>query len=590
MNNDNQFYTAERSVQILISLLKQHNIRKIIASPGTTNIMLVASLQHDDWFEMYSSVDERSAAYMACGLAAESGEPVALTCTGATASRNYLPGFTEAYYRKLPVLAITFAPDRNEIGHLVPQMLDRQIVSNDVALLSEYVVACRDKSDEWDCEIRINRAILALRRHGGGPVHINMTRCYNPDFSIRELPLARKIDRVMPVDKWPELPHGRIAIVVGAHLAFSQELEDSVDRFCSLSGAVVFCDHTSGYRGQFRVAHALVGMQSYYESTLFSADLLIHIGEISGDYPQQIKLRKHAHVVWRVSEDGELRDPFHKLVKVFEVSEKRFFDHYALNAKKKESNEYLQACKDEYQRVLGSIPELPLSNLWIAQQLSSSIPQKSIIHLGILNSLRAWNVFEIDNSIESMSNTGGFGIDGIISTLVGASLFAPSKLHFCVVGDLGFFYDMNVLGNRHIGNNIRMLLINNGKGTEFRNYTHPGAAFGEGADRFIAAAGHYGNKSSDLVRHYANDLGYEYMAVNNKEEFNKYKDRFLTPEMTDRPMLLEVFTTSEDESEALRLVNTACTDALQKAKQSLKESLRESVGISAFQKIKKVLK
>ena len=49
----------------------------------------------DSWFEMYSSVDERSAAYMACGMAAESGEVVVLSCTGATASRNYVSGLTE---------------------------------------------------------------------------------------------------------------------------------------------------------------------------------------------------------------------------------------------------------------------------------------------------------------------------------------------------------------------------------------------------------------------------------------------------------------------------------------------------------------
>lgn len=89
------FYTVERSQQIVISLLKQYGIRKIITSPGTTNITFVASVQHDSWFELYSSVDERSAAYMACGMAAESGEPVVLTCTGATASRNYVPGLTK---------------------------------------------------------------------------------------------------------------------------------------------------------------------------------------------------------------------------------------------------------------------------------------------------------------------------------------------------------------------------------------------------------------------------------------------------------------------------------------------------------------
>ena len=112
-------YTNEKNVQIVLALLKAHNIRKVVASPGATNITVVASMQQDPWFEMYSSVDERSAAYIACGLAEESGEPVVLSCTGATASRNYEPGMTEAYYRKLPILALTSTQNTNRIGHLI---------------------------------------------------------------------------------------------------------------------------------------------------------------------------------------------------------------------------------------------------------------------------------------------------------------------------------------------------------------------------------------------------------------------------------------------------------------------------------------
>ena len=93
-------YTDERNAQILISLMKKNGIKKVVASPGATNICFVASLQYDPYFEIYSAADERSAAYIACGLAAESGETVALSCTGATSSRNYMPALTEAYYRK----------------------------------------------------------------------------------------------------------------------------------------------------------------------------------------------------------------------------------------------------------------------------------------------------------------------------------------------------------------------------------------------------------------------------------------------------------------------------------------------------------
>lgn len=66
-------YMSEKNIQILIALMKKHGVRKVIASPGTTNACFVASIQQDNFFQIYSSVDERSAAYLACGLSEESG-------------------------------------------------------------------------------------------------------------------------------------------------------------------------------------------------------------------------------------------------------------------------------------------------------------------------------------------------------------------------------------------------------------------------------------------------------------------------------------------------------------------------------------
>ena len=148
------YYSKERNTQIVISLLKAHGIRKIIASPGATNIGFVASVQIDSYFEVYSCVDERSAAYMACGMAAESGEPVVISCTGATSSRNYMPGLTEAFYRKLPILAITSSRGENLIGHLKPQVTDRENLPSDIVV--EHVTAplVVDKITENLCTIK----------------------------------------------------------------------------------------------------------------------------------------------------------------------------------------------------------------------------------------------------------------------------------------------------------------------------------------------------------------------------------------------------------------------------------------------------
>ena len=568
---ERKYYTNERSQQIVIALLKAHGIRKVVASPGTTNITLVDSMQQDPYFEMYSSVDERSAAYIACGLAAESGEPVVLSCTGATASRNYMPGLTEAYYRKLPVIAITATQGNHKVGHHIAQVIDRRSIPNDIALLSVDVPVSKDADSEWNCNILVNKALLECRRHGGGPVHINLATTYSRDFSVKELPQARMIRRVMPADVFPEVPKGRVAVFVGAHRKFTDTETQVLDAFCATYDAVVFVDHTSGYKGKYRVPVSILTSQEKDYCTLTSMDLLIHIGEVSGGY---IGMRPRA--VWRVNPDGELRDSYRQLTCVFEMEESAFFSHYA-NQSVVARHDYLDSCWTALKSTWAKVPAetLPFSNVWIASQTSQRIPAGSVLFLGILNTLRTWNYFDIPNTVYGYANTGGFGIDGYISSMIGASLVHPDKLYFCVAGDLAFFYDMNVLGNRHVGRNVRILLVNNGKGTEFRNYMHPGAAFGEEADKFIAAAGHYGNKSHLLVRHYAEDLGYEYLSANTKEEYLQNLERFLTPEITDRPMLFEVFTNNEDESEAIRMMNTLNVSASGMAKELTKAVLGE---------------
>lgn len=579
-NMEKKYYTSERSQQIIIALLKAHGIKKVIASPGTTNMTLVASMQHDSFFEMYSSVDERSAAYLACGLSAESGEPVVITCTEATASRNYMSGLTEAYYRKLPIVAITATHGINLIGHLHAQVIDRQQQPNDIVRRSVCITSCRSLEEEKINEVKINTILLELKRHGGGPVHINLESKANKDFSIKELSPVRIIKRIMPYDVFPKIPNGKVAIFIGAHKKWTQEEETCLDQFCSTYNAVAFCDHTSGYKGKYRILYSLVACQQQYQSETLKVDLLIHIGEVSGDYYTQ---RIQSKECWRINEDGEIRDRFNTISHVFEMSELHFFKHYIQPTKKNDS--YLQECVNEYQQIYTQIPEIPFSNIWIASQLSSKLPSNSTLHLGILNSLRSWNFFEVDKTVTTNCNVGGFGIDGILSSLIGASLCNPNKLYFGVLGDLAFFYDLNSLGNHHIGNNLRILLINNGRGTEFRNYGHPGYIFGNDADKYIAAAGHFGNKSPELIKHYANDLNFEYLHANNKIEFNSQIDDFISLQR-NKSIIFEVFTDSDDESKALEIIQNIVETKLS----TLKRNIKEMIGDKGVNIIKSLVK
>lgn len=578
-----KYYTSEKHTQFLIALLKFHKIKKFVVSPGTTNICLVGSLQQDSYFELYSSVDERSAAYMACGLARESGEPVGLSCTGATASRNYPPGLTEAFYSNLPVLAITSTQHPGRVGQLMPQVLDRSNPMNDIVRKQVQIDVVYTPEDEWATQVAINDALLELRRHGGGPVHINLVTTYSRDFSVRELPQVRGICRYFVNDEMPSLDGKKILINVGTHVRWSDQLTNAVDSFCEKYNAVVICEHISNYRGKYGVYPSLYINQDGVSSSLLEPDVMIHMGTVLG-FGGGIGIRMTE--VWRVHPDGEVRDTFKKLTNVFEMQEVEFFENYCRLKPDVVSDmcyyrEFYQACK----QLEAKIPELPFSNPWLAQNTVKRLPAGCELHLGILNSLRSWSLFEIDHEkkIEIYSNTGGFGIDGMVSTLLGSSLATTDKLFIGVIGDLAFFYDMNVLGNRHVGANIRLIVVNNGRGTEFRNYNHPAAQFGEVADAYMAAYGHYGEKSHELVRHYAEDLGFEYMCADTKEEYLNQIDDFLNPEKKKRPILFEVFTDSKNESDALCALYHIEVSAKTVAKNAVKNVLGEK-GVTTLKK------
>lgn len=578
-------YSDAKNTQILIALLKAHNINQIVINPGTTNIAFTGSVQNDPFFKVFSGVDERHSAYLACGLAAESGKPVVLSCTGATASRNYFPALTEAYYRKLPILAVTSSHELNLCGQLFPQFIDRSIQPKDTVKVSVQCPNVNTKQEARICEININKAILELTHHGGGPAHINLESSLT-SFNTFQLPNIVPIHRYgLYSKKLPEiLPNAKIVVWIGSHITFSKELTQTITNFADIYQTVILTDCTSGYKGKYYLNGSLIaaqkGIKYSNQYSNLKPDLIIHIGEISGDYPAYRLLRNVAPV-WRVNPDGELRDTLGKLTNVFEMPERKFFEYY-IKGKEEQKNLFFFEWEKVDNSVREKIPELPFSNPWIADQLNGKLPENSALHLGILNSLRSWNYYQLQATIKSTSNVGGFGIDGILSTIIGASLVDKDKLYFCVVGDLAFFYDLNSLGNRHIGKNLRILLINNGCGGEFNMYNHPGSQFGEDTNLFIAAGGHFGKKSPELVKHFAQDLDFKYLTASTKEEFIKVLPEFVSKQK-EKSIIFECFTDTNDESNALKLLNTIIPD------NSLEAKVKKVVPTSVKNLIKKVI-
>jgi 2-succinyl-5-enolpyruvyl-6-hydroxy-3-cyclohexene-1-carboxylate synthase len=134
--------------------------------------------------------------------------------------------------------------------------------------------------------------------------------------------------------------------------------------------------------------------------------------------------------------------------------------------------------------------------------------------------------------------------------------------------------------------NARVLLVNNGLGMEFRNYGHPAACLGDDVDEFVAASGHYSAKGLDVVEHFATDMGFEYRRATTKEEYLACLEWFTSPEIGEKPMLLEAMTVVEDEYEALKLIRHFERDA----KGAAKVALKGAIGGKGLQAIGKLIR
>ena len=321
-------YTDEKTTLITIAMLKAYGIKNIVISPGTRNSGFAASIQNDSFFNVYSVVDERSAAYFATGLAFETSGPVVITCTGATASRNYLSGLTEAFYRNLPIIALTFAHETGNAYNLTQQHLDRSVSQNDVKICSVSLPKVTDGKSKQACELLLNVALTKCMYGRKGPVHIDI-QYLGVKFNVPHLPEVKNSRYVSVYDILDleacttlveELDGKKIGIFIGEHPKMDLALTESISRFAEKYHAPVFVDHTANYHGSNKV---LVGQICDTCLTENKPDIMIDLGGVCGQYSLS---RLFADVnVWRVSEMGEIRQRAGSVVRFFDCREDFFF-------------------------------------------------------------------------------------------------------------------------------------------------------------------------------------------------------------------------------------------------------------------------
>jgi 2-succinyl-5-enolpyruvyl-6-hydroxy-3-cyclohexene-1-carboxylate synthase len=161
------------------------------------------------------------------------------------------------------------------------------------------------------------------------------------------------------------------------------------------------------------------------------------------------------------------------------------------------------------------------------------------IHYGNSTAVRLANIYA---NHYVYCNRGVNGIEGSLSTAAGFSCVVDENV-YCVIGDLSFFYDQNALWNQNLRGNLRILLLNNGKGGIFNMLK--GLEVSPARDRFVAAE--HKTSAEGICRQ--NDV--VYLRAGNTEEMQEEIDRLIDTD-SDRPVLLEVFTDAEIDEKVLK--------------------------------------
>ena len=545
-------YTDKKSILQLAALLKAHGVRKIVLCPGSRNIPIVQTLANIPDFTCYPMTDERSAGFFALGLALHGGTPAAVCCTSGTALLNLHPAVAEAFYQQVPLVVISADRPAAWIGQMDGQTLPQPGVFGSLVKKSVDLPEVDSEESEWYCNRLINEALLELNHHGKGPVHVNVP-ISEPFFKlpVTELPEVRVITRyqglsVYDKDYQPLIDRlnryqRRMAVVGQMNLIYLFDKRYTKMLYKHFAWFTENISNQTVPGVPIRNIEPLLCSMNFETQQKMRPELLITYGGHIISKRLKKFLRRHPPVEhWHIAPDGEVVDLYGSLTTVIEMDPFEFLEKIAPMMENR-TPEYPR----QWEALSKAIPQAQFdySEMSAIGAVIKNLSVPCSLHLANSSVVRYAQLFDIPANVEILSNRGTNGIEGSLSTALGYAT-ASDKVNYLFIGDLSFFYDMNALWNSNYGANIRILLLNNEGGEIF--HALPGLELHENARRFVTAT------HCATAKAWAEDQGFEYLSARNSEELNAAVTVFTQASVTNRPILLEVFTDKNLDIEMLK--------------------------------------
>lgn len=533
-----------QSIVDIAEICYQKGVRYAVISPGSRSAHLTISFARHPHLEKIVIPDERSAAYVALGLAQQSRSLVALICTSGTAALNFYPAIAESYYQNVPLLILTADRpaewiDKND-GQTIRQ---NHLYQNHIKSSYTFPQSFEDDGSKHLSVFMTNEAINIAKKLPMGPVHINVP-IKEPFYPLEneKIGYSKNILIIDEVEKpledvnrlqalFETLKDKKVAMVAGQR-EYDSEATALIDELAEKKNLPVFTDIISN---AFQAQHSLKSHDTFIHPKLPNPDVLITFGQSIISKKLKLFLRKNPGLEhWHIAENDYPADTFLSLNRVIHTTANHFlkaFLNHPFTGNKTFYETYKKADHKAAKTLYNFINNAEFGEFKAVNMILDCMPENGILHLANSMPVRYANIIGLRKNTEVFANRGTSGIDGCISTAVGHCL-SSEKMNVVITGDMAFFYDRNALWHNYRLPNLRIIILNNHGGGIFRLIDGPSAQ--------PELEKYFETNQKLNARNTASDFGMDYYLCNSEKELNSALFSFFQP--SEKGKILEIET------------------------------------------------
>ncbi|MDD5871140.1 MAG: 2-succinyl-5-enolpyruvyl-6-hydroxy-3-cyclohexene-1-carboxylic-acid synthase [Bacteroidales bacterium] len=472
--------TDKLQCQILVETMYFHGVRHAVVSPGSRNAPLIIALSRSR-IKTHVVVDERSAAYVALGMAQQLKAPVALVCTSGTALLNYAPAVAEAYYQKLPLIVVSADRPQEWIDQDDSQTIRQfQALSQFVKRSYDIPARCDDETAVWYAERIANDAMMEATSLRRAPVHINvqlaepLNGLTTDNYRLRRIHHFPSIDGIGREDtlKLAEQLMGKRVMIIAGFMQINEHLRQALNAIAAKDLAVVLTETISNMGDDFTINaidRTLLAIDE--DDKRYRPDVVITIGGAIVSRKIKAYLRKVKAEHWYVGMGDVTVDCFQNLTRRIDANPDTFIPLLFQHAHTVKSFRTLwqdahAAGLRRHERYLEEIGWSDMKAYEIIFKFFYENPDDLIMQLSNGTTIRYAQLFGDRVIVPNFCNRGVSGIDGCTSTAIGAAIInGPAVL---ITGDMSFFYDISALSALTPKVPLKIIVVDNGGGGIFR--------------------------------------------------------------------------------------------------------------------------